>query len=69
MAPKIVMVKALINLSGPDFAIRKGEEMILMNNENPNFWRVKTTFGEREVPSLVFSTIGQNQEEVFKANR
>ncbi|KAM3179131.1 hypothetical protein ACTXT7_001178 [Hymenolepis weldensis] len=68
MAQKIVMVKALINLSGPDFAIRKGEEMILMNNENPNFWRVKTTFGEREVPSLIFSTISQNQEEVFKAN-
>ncbi|KAL5968054.1 hypothetical protein TSMEX_004201, partial [Taenia solium] len=68
IAQQIVMVKALIDFSGPDFAIRKGEEMILMNNENPNFWRVKTTFGEREVPSLVFATIGPNQNEVFKAN-
>ena len=66
---EVVMVKALINLSGPDFAIRKGEEMILMNNENPNFWKVKTTFGEREVPSLVFTTIGPNHSEVFRANR
>lgn len=69
LAQQIVMVKALIDFSGPDFAIRKGEEMILMNNENPNFWRVKTTFGEREVPSLIFATIGPNQNEVFKANR
>ncbi|VDO16050.1 unnamed protein product, partial [Rodentolepis nana] len=68
MAQDIVMVKALISFSGPDFAIRKGEEMILMKNENPNFWSVKTTFGEREVPSVIFSIIGPNQEEVFKAN-
>ncbi|VDD75772.1 unnamed protein product [Mesocestoides corti] len=67
-APNVVMVKALINFSGPDFAIRKGEEMILVNNENPNFWKVRTTFGEREVPSVIFSTIGPNQEEVFKAD-
>nr|CDS31384.2 microtubule actin cross linking factor 1 [Hymenolepis microstoma] len=68
MAQNIVMVKALISFSGPDFAIRKGEEMILMKNENPNFWSVKTTFGEREVPSVIFSTVGPNQAEVFKAN-
>ncbi|KAL5107558.1 hypothetical protein TcWFU_003537 [Taenia crassiceps] len=68
VAQQIVMVKALIDFSGPDFAIRKGEEMILMNNENPNFWQVKTTFGEREVPSLIFATMGPNQNEVFKAN-
>ncbi|KAH9280998.1 hypothetical protein ECG_06496 [Echinococcus granulosus] len=67
-AQQVVMVKALIDFSGPDFAIRKGEEMILMNNENPNFWRVKTIFGEREVPSLIFAAIGPNQNEVFRAN-
>ncbi|VDM18789.1 unnamed protein product [Hydatigera taeniaeformis] len=68
VAQQVVMVKALIDFSGPDFAIRKGEEMILMNNENPNFWRVKTTFGEREAPSIIFTTLGPNQNEVFKAN-
>ncbi|KAM7541808.1 hypothetical protein Aperf_G00000014224 [Anoplocephala perfoliata] len=68
MAQQVVMVKALIDISGPDFAIRKGEEMILMNNENPNFWRVKTAFGEREVSSLIFTIIGPNQDEVFRAN-
>nr|CDS27127.1 kelch protein 18 [Hymenolepis microstoma] len=67
MAQNNVMVKALISFSGPDFAIRKGEDMIPIKSENLNFWSAKTTFGECEVPSVIFSTNGPNQAEEIKA--
>lgn len=66
-ASPVVMVKALISLTGSDFHINKGEEMILLNNTDEHLWRVQTSVGEREVASVIFGLVGPHEESVFQA--
>ncbi len=65
---RCVMVKALISLSGDGYQIRKGEEVILVNNEQEHIWQVQTAQGLRFVPSVVFEVLGPYEEGIYRAD-
>ncbi|VDK20342.1 unnamed protein product [Taenia asiatica] len=50
-----VMVRAMVSLTGPDYKIQKGEQLQLIDNrQDSHLWRVRTTSGIVEVPSVCF---------------
>ncbi|VDD84069.1 unnamed protein product, partial [Mesocestoides corti] len=50
-----VMVRAMVGLTGPDYRIQKGEHLRLIDNrQETHLWRVQTSSGVVEVPSICF---------------
>ncbi|KAL5108103.1 hypothetical protein TcWFU_008634 [Taenia crassiceps] len=50
-----VMVRAMVSLTGPDYKIQKGEHLQLIDNrQDSHLWRVQTSSGIVEVPSVCF---------------
>ncbi|KAL5967525.1 Plectin, partial [Taenia solium] len=50
-----VMMRAMVSLTGPDYKIQKGEQLQLIDNrQDSHLWRVQTTSGIVEVPSVCF---------------
>ncbi|CDS39486.1 expressed conserved protein [Echinococcus multilocularis] len=52
---RAVMVQAMVSLTGPDYKIQKGEHLQLIDNrQDSHLWRVQTSSGIVEVPSICF---------------
>lgn len=63
-----VMVRALVSLTGPEYRIRQGEVLRLINNQDDaHLWRVQTSSGVVEVPSVCFWVIGNDAEATERA--
>ncbi|KAG5453392.1 hypothetical protein CSKR_110035 [Clonorchis sinensis] len=51
--PSVVMARALLSLAGPNYELAEGEEVrIVSNTDDPHFWKVQTSSGIVEVPSV-----------------
>lgn len=51
--PTPVMARALLSLAGPNYELPEGEEVrIISNSEDPHLWKVQTSSGIAEVPSV-----------------
>ncbi|KAM7543043.1 hypothetical protein Aperf_G00000005922 [Anoplocephala perfoliata] len=63
-----VMVRALVSLTGPEYRIKQGEVLRLIDNQSDtHLWKVQTSSGIAEVPSLCFWMIGNDAEAMEKA--
>nr|VZI48422.1 unnamed protein product [Spirometra erinaceieuropaei] len=67
--PQAVMVKALINIRDSSFQVRRGDELLLINNSDPIYWTVQTDQGPRQLPSVALSVIGPYSDGVFDLNK
>ncbi|BHF67483.1 hypothetical protein SprV_0301050900 [Sparganum proliferum] len=67
--PQAVMVKALINIRDSSFQVRKGDELLLINNSDPIYWTVQTDQGPQQLPSVALSVIGPYSDGVFDLNK
>ncbi|VDM17657.1 unnamed protein product, partial [Hydatigera taeniaeformis] len=65
-----VMVKAMVSLTGPDYKIQKGEHLQLIDNrQDSHLWRVQTSSGIVEVPSVCFWLTDTDSEATERAIR
>ncbi|VDN09994.1 unnamed protein product, partial [Dibothriocephalus latus] len=63
-----VMVRALTGLVGPNYSIQQGEHLRLIDNrEDMRLWRVQTSTGIAEVPSVCFWLTGNDSEATNRA--
>ncbi len=63
-----VMVQAMVSLTGPDYRIQQGELLRLMDNQqDAHLWRVQTSSGVVEVPSICFWVTGNDAEATERA--
>lgn len=65
-----VMVRAMVNLTGPDYKIQKGEHLQLLDNrQESHLWRIQTSSGVAEVPSICFWLTDTDTEATDRAIR
>ncbi|CDS39487.1 hypothetical transcript [Echinococcus multilocularis] len=63
-----IMVRALISLTGPNYLIQQGELLPLIDNQrDTHLWRVETSSGVVEVPSICFWVTGNDAEATERA--
>lgn len=63
-----VMVRALVSLTGPAYRIKQGELLRLIDNQSDShLWKVQTSSGIEEVPSVCFWITGNDAEATEKA--
>nr|CDS23003.1 hypothetical protein EgrG_000701600 [Echinococcus granulosus] len=63
-----IMVRALICLTGPNYRIQQGELLPLIDNQrDTHLWRVETSSGAVEVPSICFWVTGNDAEATERA--
>ncbi|VUZ48002.1 unnamed protein product, partial [Hymenolepis diminuta] len=63
-----VMVRALVSLTGPTYRIKQGELLRLIDNQSDShLWKVQTSSGIEEVPSVCFWITGNDAEATEKA--
>ncbi|VDP72899.1 unnamed protein product [Echinostoma caproni] len=67
-SPITVMARTLISLAGPNYELAEGEEVrIISNSDDPHFWKVHTSSGIAEVPSVCLWISDPDLEAVKKA--
>lgn len=65
-----VMVRAMVNLTGTDYKIQKGEILRLMDNrQDSHLWRVRTSSGTVEVPGVCLWLMNTDAEAIDRAIR
>ncbi|KAL5107548.1 hypothetical protein TcWFU_003437 [Taenia crassiceps] len=63
-----IMVRALISLTGPNYRIQQGDLLPLIDNQkNTYLWKVQTSSGVVEVPSICFWVMGNDAEATERA--
>ncbi|VEL30076.1 unnamed protein product [Protopolystoma xenopodis] len=64
-----VYARALIPLTGPNYEIADGEEVMVISNcgEQEHFWRIKSKAGIVEVPAVAMWIGGPNLESINQA--
>lgn len=63
-----IMIRALVSLTGPEYRINQGEVLRLIDNQNDtHLWKVQTSSGIAEVPSVCFWMTGNDPEAVERA--
>lgn len=63
-----IMVRALISLTGPNYRIQRGELLPLIDNQkDTHLWKVQTSSGVVEVPSICFWVMGNDAEATERA--
>ncbi|KAM3177889.1 hypothetical protein ACTXT7_003619 [Hymenolepis weldensis] len=63
-----VLVRALVSLTGPAYRIKQGELLRLIDNQSDtHLWKVQTSSGIEEVPSVCFWITGNDAEAIEKA--
>ncbi|VDM18160.1 unnamed protein product, partial [Hydatigera taeniaeformis] len=63
-----ILVRALISLTGPNYRIQQGEVLPLVDNQkDTHLWKVQTSSGVVEVPSVCFWVTGHDAEATQRA--
>ncbi|VDK23309.1 unnamed protein product, partial [Taenia asiatica] len=63
-----ITVRALISLTGPNYRIQQGEILPLIDNQKDTYlWKVQTSSGVVEVPSICFWVMGNDAEATERA--
>ncbi|KAF7257755.1 hypothetical protein EG68_05198 [Paragonimus skrjabini miyazakii] len=63
-----VMARALLTLAGPNYELAEGEEVRIINNsDDPHFWKVHTSSGIAEIPSVCLWISDPDLEAVKRA--
>ncbi|VDD83517.1 unnamed protein product, partial [Mesocestoides corti] len=64
-----VIVQALVSLTGPDYRIQQGELLSLVDNQqDTHLWKVQTSTGIVEVPSICFWIMDNDKEATERAS-
>ncbi|CAL8085208.1 unnamed protein product [Calicophoron daubneyi] len=65
---KPVMARTLLSLAGPNYELEEGEEVrIISNSDDQHFWKVQTTSGVADVPSVCLWISDTDREAVKRA--
>ncbi|VDN96969.1 unnamed protein product, partial [Rodentolepis nana] len=64
-----VMVRALVSLTGPEYRIKQGDLLQLIDNQkDSHLWKVQTSSGIENVPSVCFWVMGNDVEAIERAS-
>lgn len=65
-----VTVRAMVSLTGSDYKIQQGEHLRLIDNRlDAHLWKVQTSSGVVDVPSICFWLTGNDTEATERAIR